>query len=81
MKYHGAAEIQTELGIERQCSYCGDFWPLDFFQKSPHCFRGRTNECGACRKERRTAPTVEAARRKRARAAHRSSKAPARATA
>jgi len=68
MPYH-AAEQTTELGIERQCRYCGEFWPLDFFERSPRCKYGRTLECNACRKERRTAPVVEATRRKRARSA------------
>lgn len=45
----------TDLGIEKQCRYCLDFWPLDQFRKHTACRDGRSDECKACRSERRAA--------------------------
>lgn len=47
-------EIVTELGVERLCRGCGEFWPRDdtfwyFDPRHPHRVMGR---CRACWSER-----------------------------
>jgi hypothetical protein len=65
----GCFEKRTELGIERKCRRCLDWWPLDQFAKSRHCYRGVTYQCKACTNERkrrdksRYRRALEAARR------------------
>ena len=44
-------ERLTELGIERLCRECEDWWPLDFFTKSNKCKHGRRPVCKTCRNE------------------------------
>jgi len=42
--------IETELGIERWCIRCKDYWPLDFFNKKGN---GLHVYCRACMTERK----------------------------
>ena len=46
---------ETELGVERQCNSCLEWWPLDaeFFYRQPNGFLGFQGMCKACRGERR----------------------------
>lgn len=46
-------EKETDLGTERQCRGCGDFWPLDMFPKAKNCRGGRLWFCKSCRTDRR----------------------------
>jgi hypothetical protein len=39
----------TDLGKEKRCVTCGEWWPIDFFHRDRNCFDGHRNECGACR--------------------------------
>ena len=45
----------TELGTERRCNACGEWWPLDgeFFYRHPRGHGGFMGMCKACRAERR----------------------------
>jgi hypothetical protein len=47
--------VATELGVERKCRGCGEFWPLDtdFFSRQPGGFRGFQAVCKACLSEQR----------------------------
>lgn len=40
----------TELGIERQCNACGEWWPLDreFYHLAPKGLLGFKARCRAC---------------------------------
>ncbi len=46
---------ETELGTERRCNACREWWPLDgeFFYRQPNGFRGFQGICKACKAERR----------------------------
>lgn len=55
----------TELGPEKRCVVCGEWWPLDFFHKDPAQFDGTRNECSACRSEKRNPRRRELARIRR----------------
>lgn len=44
-------EKRTELGLERRCRDCGEWWPLDFFVRDRSCFRGHRPVCRGCRAE------------------------------
>jgi hypothetical protein len=39
---------ETELGVERQCRFCRDWWPLDFFRRAKDCRGGRMSQCSSC---------------------------------
>lgn len=43
--------METELGLERRCNKCGEWWPLDgeFFHRQPHGFQGWSGICIDCR--------------------------------
>lgn len=45
----------TELGVERRCNGCGEWWPLDgeFFHRNPKGIGGYLGTCRACFSERR----------------------------
>jgi hypothetical protein len=45
----------TELGTERRCNACSDWWPLDgeFFHRNPKGVGGFLGTCRACFSERR----------------------------
>lgn len=47
--------LETELGVERVCSACGDAWPYDpeFWYRQPNGYRGLQSMCKACKAERR----------------------------
>jgi len=44
------AIIRTELGLEKQCARCNEFWPLDFYNRRGN---GLHSYCKACMTERR----------------------------
>jgi len=46
---------ETELGVERRCAKCREWWPLDheFYDYYHKGFRGFVNVCRACRALRR----------------------------
>jgi hypothetical protein len=46
--------IETELGLERQCIHCAEWWPLDgeFYYRNPNGHRGFEGICRACKSER-----------------------------
>lgn len=49
--------METELGTERRCPHCGDWWPLDDEFWQPTVKRGRAtfhSWCRACLAEDRT---------------------------
>lgn len=45
----------TELGTERRCSICGDWWPLDeeFYYRQRNGYGGFQSICKACKATRR----------------------------
>jgi hypothetical protein len=45
----------TELGTERRCNGCGEWWPLDgeFYHRNPKGIGGFLGTCRACFAERR----------------------------
>lgn len=47
--------MNTELGTERRCNSCGEFWPLDgeFYHRNPKGIGGFLGTCRACFAERR----------------------------
>lgn len=49
------AHVSSEVGPERKCNGCGEWWPLDgeFFYRHVYGFRGFQAICKACRSERR----------------------------
>ena len=51
-----AARITTELGTERRCTRCGDWWPedADFFPARADRRGAFLSWCRACTYERRT---------------------------
>lgn len=55
----------TELGQEKRCVKCEEWWPLDFFHRDPNCFDGHRNECSACRSGGRNPRRRELARMRR----------------
>lgn len=52
----GTAVI-TELGLEKRCACCGEFWPQDtlFWSKNPTTADGLDYRCKACVNEGRSA--------------------------
>lgn len=50
---------ETELGIERKCSVCREWWPLDaeFFTRQPNGYQGFHGQCKACKELFRNRPT------------------------
>lgn len=45
-------ERETPDGVERQCRFCLDWWPLDFFTRAKDCRGGRSSQCQACWRDR-----------------------------
>ena len=47
--------IVTELGEEKRCTRCGDYWPADgeFFGHQPNNRNGLSSQCRACLAESR----------------------------
>lgn len=47
------AVVETELGTERACLICGEFWPLtpEFYRRQKTGFRGFQGVCKACQAE------------------------------
>ena len=41
--------VRTELGIEKLCARCKEYWPLDFYHR---CGDGTHSYCKACVTER-----------------------------
>lgn len=52
-----SAKLETELGLEKQCTRCHDFWPADaeFFYAAGSAKDGLMSECKACFAEKNAA--------------------------
>jgi hypothetical protein len=48
-----AVERTVDGVIERRCSKCRAWWPLDKLRKDKKCARGRANECVGCYRSRK----------------------------
>ncbi|WP_020656111.1 hypothetical protein [Massilia niastensis] len=54
MSYYAPMKMVTELGNEKRCRVCGEFWPADheFFEPMRSSRDGLTPRCIACIKAR-----------------------------
>lgn len=57
--------VETELGLERRCNVCGEWWPLDaeFFYRQVNGHRGFQGICKACKSEQRGSGDTRRGRR------------------
>lgn len=62
MFLYGQVKVQTELGQEKRCMCCGEYWPsdLEFFEVMRSSRDGLTPRCIACIKEKLWQITVPA---------------------